>query len=186
MGPGFVIDKKSLARQYTGRMRISIIAAMGLNREIGENGRLPWELPDEMKIFRSLTENHAVIMGRGTFETIGHPLKKRKNIVISKTLYPRNGIQLASSLDEALHFVPTDETQIYVIGGEKIYQAALPVAHQLILTTVNAKFPNANKFFPAYELSDWEELEVGRVHPADDNHKYSFETHIFNRRRSKE
>jgi dihydrofolate reductase len=141
---------------------ISIIAIIGKNRELGRDNHLLWNIPSDLKRFREITKGHPVIMGRKTFESIGHPLPNRKNIVISHH-GPIPGVSVVGSFDEAIEQVKgTDE--IFVIGGGQIYAAAIEKSDRLYLTIVDADAPDADTFFPNYspftkviETSDQEE-----------------------------
>lgn len=127
---------------------ITLIAAIGKNREIGKDNQLLWDIPEEMKVFIEHTRNKTVLMGRKTFESIGKPLPNRKNIVISKSVSEIPGTTVYSSLDSALQHECTD---VVVIGGEQIYRLALPLSDELILSHVNVEYPDADSYFPAYE-----------------------------------
>jgi len=131
---------------------ISIIVAVGKNREIGSKNGLLWKIPGELKRFREITEGHPVIMGRKTYESIGRPLPNRTNIVITRNsdFYPK-GVLVVKSLAEAIEKAKTiDSKEIFVIGGGQIYAQALPLAHKLYLTLVNKTFLEADTFFPNY------------------------------------
>lgn len=87
---------------------ISLIAAIGKNNELGKNNTLVWSMPTDLKYFRQKTAGHPVIMGRKTFESIGHPMPKRKNIVITRDKnYKKDGIEVVHSLNEALEIAST-------------------------------------------------------------------------------
>lgn len=133
---------------------ISLIAAIGKNRELGKNNQLLWDIPEDMKFFRETTAGHPVIMGRKTFESIGRPLPKRVNIVITRNLdYQKEGILVFPSIEEALEEAKKhDENEVFVIGGAEIYKQSLPFADKLYLTHVDANF-DADTFFPEYETS---------------------------------
>ncbi len=127
---------------------ISIIAVIGKNRELGKDNHLLWNLPGDLKRFRQITKGHPVIMGRKTFESIGHPLPNRLNIVIShqKTI---PGVTVVPSLDEAIARAGNDP-EIFVIGGGSVYAQAITKADRLYLTVVDAVAPLADTFFPDY------------------------------------
>ena len=135
-------------------MGLLIIAAVGKRGEIGFEGSLPWHLPEDLKRFKNLTRDHAVIMGRKTFESIiksiGRPLPDRKNIIITRnqnyTAPP--GCIVLNSLEDALREVK-DEPETFIIGGGEIYKAALPYTDRLCLTIINAK-KDADVYFPDY------------------------------------
>lgn len=156
-------------------MRISIIAALGHNREIGQEGKIPWQLPEDMKAFRKLTEGHTVIMGRKTFESIGHPLKLRTNIVLSSSLEQAPGILIARSWDEAINLIPDSESNAFIIGGNKVYEAGLSASNRMYLTFVDGIFPQADSFFPQYSPREWtlktSELHLKSGHP-EQSHDY--------------
>lgn len=132
---------------------ISIIAAIGKNRELGKDKKLLWHIPEDMKRFKELTHGHAVIMGRKTFESIGRPLPNRLNFIISRDPnYTPNGVAIVcSSLEDALEKAKEREVnEIFIIGGGQIYKEALVVSDKLYLTVVDASFPDADTYFPEY------------------------------------
>jgi dihydrofolate reductase len=116
---------------------IRMIAAASLNGVIGQNNGLPWEhdYPEDMAFFRKMTAGSTVIMGRKTFESIGRPLPKRRNIVLTRRVIPRPEapIEHFLSLDSALK---TCEGDVWIIGGSFVYQEGLSVAQELYVTTI--------------------------------------------------
>ncbi len=130
---------------------ISLIAAVGKNLELGKDNALLWNLPGDMKFFRSTTAGHTVVMGRLTYESIGRPLPKRRNIVISRNAdYKPEGVEVFASLEEALLACDND---CFIIGGAMIYSLALPFGDELILTEVDAEYPDADVYFPKFDKS---------------------------------
>ncbi len=139
-------------------MSIKIIAAIGKNRELGRDNTLMWNLPGDMRFFRTTTSGSTVIMGRKTYESIGRPLPKRENIVISRnTELKIEGVRIVSSLDEAIVAANGDA---FVIGGASIYAAALPIADELILTEINMTYPGADVFFPEFDKEEYNRKEI--------------------------
>jgi len=138
-------------------MSINIIAAIGPNNIIGNKGKLPWHIPDDLKRFKKLTLDHPVIMGRKTYESIGRPLPNRENIVItSQKNYSAPGCSTFSSLKEALNKYA--ESDIFIIGGAKIYKQAMPFADHLYITEI--KIPaEGDVYFPEYDKNEWREME---------------------------
>lgn len=130
---------------------IKIIAAVGKNNELGKDNSLMWNLPGDMKFFRTMTAGSAVVMGRKTYESIGRPLPKRKNIVISRQpgLYIE-GVEIADSLESALKLCGFD---CFIIGGASVYEQALGYADEIILTEIDAEYPSADTFFPQFDKS---------------------------------
>lgn len=158
--------------------RISLIWAMTRNRVIGNAGRLPWDLPDEMAHFTDTTMGHPVIMGRRTFQSRGSPLPGRHNIVLSRRGYSACGATVVRDLDDA--FSAAGEGDCFVIGGVSPCLAALPRAHRLIATFIDAVI-EGDTVFPRFDFAPWRIIE--RVHhPADDRHRYAFDITTYVRR----
>lgn len=139
------------------KSRISLIAAIGRNREIGKRGELLWHIPDDMKHFRDLTSGHPVIMGRKTWESIPEkfrPLPWRTNIVVTRQAgYEAGGASVVDGLSDAFLLAQDSPgaSETFVIGGGELYTAALPYATRLYLTLVDASDADADTFFPEYE-----------------------------------
>ena len=154
-------------------MKISMIAAMGDNREIGLNNELLWNMPADMKHFRQMTMGKPVIVGRKTYESFGaKPLPGRLNIVISRDKnYQGNGATVVTSVDEALA-AANDAEEVMVIGGASFYQQVLAKADKLYLTYVHSTF-QADSWFPEINISEWHELSR-EFHKADDRNPYDY------------
>jgi dihydrofolate reductase len=134
-------------------MPLSIIAALAANRVIGEKGRLPWRLPDDLARFRRLTMGHVVVMGHGTQRSLPRPLPGRRNVVLTRDpLLQIPGFQIARSPEEARHMAEGDEA--FVIGGAEIYSLFMPVAEKMYLTLIDAEVPG-DAFFPEVREEDW-------------------------------
>lgn len=130
---------------------IKIIAAMGKNHELGKDNSLIWNLPGDMKFFRTITAGSTVIMGRKTYDSIGRPLPKRRNIVITRNSGLKiDGVEIVSSLEEAVELAKDGSFpgDIFIIGGASIYSQALPIADELVLTEIKNSYPEADVFFP--------------------------------------
>ncbi len=128
---------------------IKIVAAIGKNRELGRNNSLIWHLPTDMKLFRAETLGQAVVMGRLTYLSIGRPLPKRRNIVISRDKsLSLDGVEIAGSLEEALRLC---DNSCCVIGGAQVYAQALKLADELVLTEIDAECPEADAYFPEFD-----------------------------------
>jgi dihydrofolate reductase len=162
-------------------MIISLVAAFGKNRELGLRNRLLWNLPDDMKQFRKVTTGKPVIMGRKTFESIGHALPNRQNIVISRDeTYRAPKCTVVSSLVDA--FAATRPAkEVCVIGGGEIYKLALPFSTKMYITLVHEKF-DADAFFPRFSSKDWNIISSER-HAADERHPYTFTFEVLERKK---
>lgn len=128
-------------------MIISIIAAMAENRVIGRENQIPWEIPSELRRFQETTMGHPVIMGRKTFESIGHHLPGRKNIIITKQEdFAPAGCVVARDLQEAVA-AAAGADEIFICGGETVFREAMPIAHRIYLTVIDEEF-DGDAFFP--------------------------------------
>ena len=129
-------------------MNFKAIAAMSENRVIGRANQIPWHLPEDFKWFKKTTTGHVIVMGRKTFESIGKPLPNRTTIVLSRTQFAYPGVQVLSDLGQ---IDPTRESRdIFICGGAKIYEQALPLCSDLFLTLVKRQV-EGDAFFPAFE-----------------------------------
>lgn len=142
-------------------MIISIIAAVASNMVIGIDNRLPWHIPTDLKWFKYITLGKPVIMGRKTFDSIGHPLPKRRNIIISKSLPNISGAEVFPDLDAALKIL--SESEIMIIGGAALYTEAIEKSDQLYITHVEASV-SGNIKFPCIDPNKWK--AVWRELPA--------------------
>jgi dihydrofolate reductase len=134
-------------------MKISIIAAMDSKKGIAKNGQIPWHISEDLQRVKKLTTNHTIIMGRKTFESIGHPLPNRENIIITHNLsYNSMGCEIATSLHDAIEMAESaGESEMFIFGGGQIFQEALDknLVDELYLTIVDGDY-NADIFFPDY------------------------------------
>ena len=164
-------------------MVISITVGMDKNRLIGRGNRLPWKLPADMKHFRRHTLGKPVLMGRKTFESIGKPLSKRTNIILTYARdYRAEGCIVTHSIEEALDTASGCE-EIMIIGGVSIYTVFLPRADRLYLTCIHDCF-EGDVYFPVFDLTDWQEVKRVDCQPDEKNlHSYSF---LFLHRRSRD
>lgn len=135
---------------------VSIIVAIAENGVIGDKNALLWNIKEDMRRFRTTTTGHPVIMGRKTFESIGRPLPKRTNVVITRGDTTFEGCEVAHSLEEAIAMFPAEE-EIFIIGGAQIYAQALPLADRLYLTIVHSDY-EGDTSFPEINYSEWREL----------------------------
>ena len=154
-------------------MQKALIVAYGRNGEIGAHGDLPWgrNLPGDLAQFKRRTTGGSIIMGRRTFESIGkRPLPDRENIVVSSTPAGVSGVLTALSLESAYALA---RYPIFIIGGARLYRAALPTVDVIYATEVDATFPDADTFFPKLS-GEWQEV-AREHHQADEKNAYSFD-----------
>ena len=127
------------------------IAAMSLNRVIGNGNKLPWHLPEDFKWFKKMTTGQVIVMGRKTFESIGKVLPNRTTLVLSRSGQPVAGATVISTLDDIkARLGQGDPREVFICGGEQVYRHALPLCSDLYLTLVK-KTVEGDAFFPSFE-----------------------------------
>jgi dihydrofolate reductase len=162
-------------------MQINLIWAQARNRVIGKSGTMPWHLPEDLAHLKRTTLGYPVIMGRKTWDSIPpkfQPLPGRTNIVLTRqTDWHVNGAQRSSDLREALLFceqLASKPSAVWVIGGAQIYAQALPLAHKVVVTEIDAAF-EGDAFAP--ELGkEWREVQR-ESHVSSAALAYSFVTY---------
>ena len=157
------------------RHTIVLVAAVAENGVIGRAGRQPWHLHSDLRHFRALTLDKPVIMGRKTYQSIGKPLDRRTNIVITRDKkFAPQGVVTAPSFKAALAIAEKDAQrrgtdEIMVIGGHAVFTEAMPHAERLEITHVHAR-PEGDAFFPPIDIKHWreEKREVRDAGRGDD------------------
>lgn len=137
-----------------------IIVAIADNYAIGRDNALLWHISEDLKFFKRTTSGCPVIMGRRTFESIGRPLPKRTNIVISRGFDAPEGVRVVPSLEEAYAMASeaaaaSEVGRCFIMGGGQIYSQALDDADRLIITHVHTVIENADTFFPVIDPAVW-------------------------------
>lgn len=177
-------------------MEKCIIVAIADNNAIGKDNALLWHISEDLKFFKRTTVGCPVIMGRKTFESIGRPLPKRVNVVVSRGFDAPDGVIVVSSLDEAYdaashchselvsscHSEPVEESpsRCFVIGGGQIYAQAIADADKLIVTHVHTVIEEADTFFPTIDPSVWKVEERSEI-MHDEESGFDFEFVIYKR-----
>lgn len=151
---------------------ITIIAAIDKNNAIGRNGQLLVKLSDDLKRFRRLTIGKTIIMGRKTYDSIGHALPNRRNIVLSRSTTALSDAEVYACLEDALAACNND---CFVIGGAQIYEQAMPIADKLELTHIDAEF-DADAYFPVID-STWHCTDIEHC-KQDAGLQYAFATYV--------
>jgi len=136
---------------------INIIAAMTTEKKvIGKDNWLPWEIPEELKHFRTMTAGGTVIMGRKTYDSIGRPMPKRHNIVVTRQKGLKiEGVDICHSVLEAITLAKKDGKEIWIIGGAEIYQQAIPLTERMYLSYIKKEY-RGDTFFPEWNTQEWE------------------------------
>lgn len=144
--------------------RITLIVAMDAARGIGIDNRLPWHLPEDLAHFKRVTLGHPIIMGRKTFDSIGRPLPKRRNVVVTRNpAWSHEGVEHAGGLPEAVALVGS--APAFIIGGAQVFAEAMPLADRMIVTEIAQTF-DCDTFFPPIDPAEWREAARER-HQAD-------------------
>lgn len=144
-------------------MKISIIAAIGENNELGKNNDLIWHLPNDLKFFKSVTTGKTVLMGRNTFWSLPKVLPNRTNIVITDMDedYPKEVI-IYNSIEAFLEDYKNTEEEVFIIGGASIYSQFINIADKIYLTEVAATCDDAQVYFPQFDKEQYEKDIVGQ------------------------
>lgn len=163
--------------------QIHAIVAVDENWAIGRQGDLLCHLPADMRHFKQVTMGYSIVMGRKTFESFPRrPLPGHQNIVITRNAgwqYP--GVTVVHSVEEAIAAAETDT--VYIIGGAQVYELALPLVEVLHLTVIHARWASADAFFPALDMSEWQEVSREH-HQSDHRNAYEFDFVTLKRRLS--
>lgn len=161
-------------------MKTNLIVALSENNVIGNNGTLPWTLPDDLTHFRKLTTGHTVIMGRKTFESIGRPLPKRHCIVVSRNpdFKIPSGVSLVRSLEAGLALARYNHAEeAFIIGGAALYKEAFWKVDCVYATLVHAVVEGDTQFpipYADWNRSAWARITVEGKHEADSGHAHAF------------
>ena len=134
------------------------IAALGKNREIGLNGKIPWDFPDEYQHYKNTVKGHYVLIGRKNFEMNGCDVEGSMPLVLSRTNFSHANALTFSSPEEVIEYANEMEIEkIFVIGGAEIYKLMLPYVSEFYCSVVDYEGP-ADTFFPEYMFYEWEVL----------------------------
>ncbi len=150
-------------------MTLSLIVAMTKNHVIGQENKMPWHLPADLAWFRQNTLGKPVIMGRKTFESIGRPLPKRTNIVLSRQPFIHEGVLWKDSMESAVDFGGYTQ-EMMILGGWQLFKQAIPLANRLYLTEIQTELAG-DTFFPQIAYDEWE-IEFEQWRPADEQNPY--------------
>lgn len=137
---------------------ISIIAAVSENGAIGLNNKLPWDIPEEFNLFQEITKDATIIMGRKTYDSIGRGMLNRKNIVLTKSYSSLPGVEVASSIQDAITKAKSYNKDIYVIGGSYIYKGFFPIADTMFISYIKGDY-EGDTYFPEFNEDEWDITE---------------------------
>ena len=162
-------------------MLISTIVATAQNNVIGKDNQIPWYLPADLQYFKKITINHHIIMGRNCFESIGRPLPKRTNVVVTRNpFFIATGCVVTHSIEEALRLAEKNgEEEVFIIGGGEIYQQSVGFWDRIYWTEV-ALNTEGDVFFPKIEMKNWK-LTSEEKHAKDDKNEMDFVFKIYDK-----
>ena len=163
-------------------MLISAIVATAKNNVIGKDNQIPWYLPADLAYFKKTTLDHHIIMGRNSFHSIGRPLPKRTNIVVTRDLFfTAQGVLVAHSVEEALGMAfDGGEAEVFIIGGGEIYRETADLWDRIYVTEVDLEVPG-DVFFPAINPEEWEEI-WSETHLPDEKNEWAFTFRVLERK----
>ncbi len=141
-------------------MIISLIAALGRNRQLGKDNQMLWHIKEDFKHFKETTMGHTLLMGRKTFESIGRPLPGRETFILTRDKdYHQEKCHTVHSLEEAYSKAKEmGESELFVAGGGEVYRQTLAVADKLILSFVDFD-GEADAFFPEVDFTQWKKID---------------------------
>lgn len=156
-------------------MVICSIAAMARNRVIGRDNQLPWHIPEDLKFFKDKTMGRAMIMGRKTFESLGKPLPKRTNIVLTRdTSFKPEGVFVFQKIEDALKFIEPKvgrDEEVFIIGGGEVYKQTMSLVQRLYLTMIDLE-PQGDAFFPPVDFEN--EFKITNKREVEGQPSYTF------------
>lgn len=156
----------------------ALIVAMTRSGVIGQQGQLPWHLPDELQWFKQQTLGRIIIMGARTFESLHYrPLKGRENWVLSH--HPQPQVKQFNAWSDIMNAIPQDAEWV-AIGGASVYRYALPHVSKLYVTWVEGEVPEGDVFFPEIDWSAWQ-CQFEQPHAQDERHDRAFTCCIYDR-----
>lgn len=160
---------------------ISLMVAHDPNRVIGIDNELPWHIPADLAYFKEHTIGKGIVMGRNTFESIGRPLPKRRNIVVTRSDdYQAEGVDVVHNLQDAVKLARETHEEVMIIGGEQIFNSILDEADRLYITLVHQEF-EGDTYFPEYGR-EWKIVSESEQQISND---VPFSYQVYERRKKK-
>ena len=163
-------------------MIISAIVATAKNNVIGKDNQIPWYLPADLSYFKKTTLEHHLIMGRNCFRSIGRPLPKRTNIVVTRDpFFSADGVLVAHSIEEALGMAfDGGEVEVFIIGGGEIYRETTDLWDRIYLTEVDVEV-DGDVFFPETNPEEWKEIWQ-ELHQPDEKNEWAYTFRVLERK----
>lgn len=164
-------------------MIISAIVAASKNWVIGKDNEIPWYIPNDLRYFRRMTLGHHIILGRKNYESIGKPLPKRTNLIITRdTDFEAPGCLVMHNIDDAInHAKKQKEEEVFICGGGQIYAQTMDRVDKLYFTEIEAVV-EGDVFFPEIDFSKWNQISIER-NQADERHEYGYNFMVYERKK---
>ncbi|QQK81337.1 dihydrofolate reductase [Salicibibacter cibi] len=160
---------------------LSMMVAHDRDRGIGKNNAMPWHLPADLSFLKKNTVGKTIVMGRATFEAIGRPLPKRRNIVLTTQKdFEVEGIETVHAIETVISENDRADEEWVILGGSRVYEQAFPFVDRLYVTYIDESF-EVDRFFPAFAQNDWELIWQEKGIKNDKN-PYDYWFQIFERR----
>ncbi|WP_110938780.1 DfrD/DfrG/DfrK family trimethoprim-resistant dihydrofolate reductase [Salipaludibacillus neizhouensis] len=161
-------------------MKVSLIVAMDQNRVIGNENDIPWRIPKDWEYVKNTTLGHPIILGRKNLESIGRALPNRRNIILTRDRnFNFEGCEIAHSIEDVFG-LGKDEEEIFIFGGEHIYNMFMPYVEKMYITKIHHEF-KGDTFFPKVNLDEWKEVSIEKG-VMNDKNPYNYYFHIYERK----
>ena len=161
-------------------MKVSLIVAMDKNRVIGKENDIPWRIPNDWDYVKSTTYGCPIILGRKNLESIGEALPHRRNIVLTRDRsFSFNNCEIAHSVEEVFELCQ-NEDEIFIFGGEQIYQLFMPYVEKMHITKIHHAF-EGDTYFPEVNYNEWKEVSVEKGIKNEEN-PYDYYFHVYERK----
>jgi len=163
-------------------MVISCIVGTAHHNVIGKNNDIPWHLSADLQYFKKTTLNHHILMGRSNYQSIGRPLPRRTNVIITRDQnFKAPNCQVVHSIEEGISLAEKNgETELFIIGGGEIYNQTIRICQKLYLTEIDLEVENGDVFFPEIDYKEWK-LISEEPHLADEKNPYNYNFKVFER-----
>ncbi|MCU6792596.1 DfrD/DfrG/DfrK family trimethoprim-resistant dihydrofolate reductase [Paenibacillus sp. WQ 127069] len=161
-------------------MIISLIVAMDKNRVIGKGNDIPWRIPSDWEHVKNTTKGHPIILGRKNLQSIGRALPNRRNIILTRDKdFSFEGCEITHSIEDVFKLCE-NEVEIFIFGGEQIYDMFLPYVEKMYVTEIHHEF-EGDTFFPIVDFDEWKEVSVEKG-IKDEKNPYNYFFHVYERK----
>ena len=150
---------------------ITMIAAVGLNNELGYKNQLIWHLKGDMKFFKENTMGKPIVMGINTLKSLPKLLPGREHIVLTHQDIDIEGVKIFHSISEILEYINSLPTEAMIIGGASIYQQFIDYANKMLLTQINQSAP-ADVYYPTFDENEWDKEVLASANENDIDYQH--------------